>query len=77
VAVRNVFGTDRDFTFTVDHPAFSVANPRATIKAKESANVAVKYTGGGSPVDAAKLLVACPSVPDMPPWVFYLRGKAP
>jgi len=76
VSVRNVFAQDREYVFTVDHPAFSVVNPRATIKAKEAANCSVRYApttaGGGG--DTAKLFVNCPAAPDMPPWVFYLKG---
>ena len=75
VPVRNVFASDAEYSFTVDHPAFSVGNVKATIKAKESANCNVKFTGTGSEV-SAKLFVSCLAKPDIPPWVFYLRGKA-
>jgi hydrocephalus-inducing protein len=75
VPVRNVFADDAEYSFTVDHPAFSVGNAKSTIKAKESANCNVKFTGTGSEV-SAKLFVSCLAKPDMPPWVFYLRGKA-
>lgn len=77
IAIRNVFATDREYLFTVDNPAFTVGAPKATIKAKDSTNCSVKYalsdkaTGG---VETGKLFVSCPAVPDMPPWVFYLRG---
>jgi hydrocephalus-inducing protein len=74
VPVRNVFATDAEYVFTVDHPAFSVGSARATIKAKESANCSVKFAGTGGEV-SAKLFVSCPAKPDMPPWVFYLRGR--
>jgi hypothetical protein len=77
VPVRNVFADDKEYVFTVDHPAFSVANPRATIKAKDSANCNVKFSApAGTGEVSAKLIVSCPSAPDMPPWVFYLRGRA-
>ena len=74
VPVRNVFAEDAEYVFTVDHPAFAVGSARATIKAKDSANCNVKFSGGGEV--SAKLFVSCPAKPDMPPWVFYLRGKA-
>jgi hydrocephalus-inducing protein len=77
IPIRNVFAVDREYNFTVDNAAFVVSNVKATIKAKDGANCNVKYTptagnGGG---ETAKLLVSCPAVPDMPPLVFYLRGK--
>jgi hypothetical protein len=82
IAVRNVFGEDREYSFACDHPAFTVASARQTIRAKEGATATVKYTAGagagagsGGGGDSGKLLVSCPAVPDMPPWVFYLRGR--
>jgi len=77
IPIRNVFAVDREYNFTVDNPAFVVSNTKATIKAKDGSNCTVKYTptpgrGGG---ETAKLLVSCPAAPDMPPLVFYLRGK--
>ena len=77
IAVRNVYATDREYVFTVDNPAFAVGAAKATIKAKDSSNCSVKYTpsdGAAGGVETGKLFVSCPAVPDMPPWIFYLRG---
>jgi hypothetical protein len=77
VQIRKVFAQDREYVFTVDHPAFSIASSSATTKAKDAANCSVNYapqanSGGGG--DTTKLFVSCPAAPDMPPWVFYLTG---
>jgi hydrocephalus-inducing protein len=76
LSFKNVFDEQREFVFTCDHPAFTANNRTANIAAKTNQGIAVKFAGteSGSSV-SAKLLVTCPALPKMPPWVYYLRGE--
>jgi len=76
LSFKNVFDEQREFVFTCDHPAFTANNRTANIAAKTNQSIAVKFAGteSGSSV-SAKLLVTCPALPKMPPWVYYLRGE--
>jgi hydrocephalus-inducing protein len=72
---KNVFDQQREFVFACDNPAFTANNRTANIAAKASNTIVVKFTGTDSGATvAAKLLVTCPTLPKMPPWVYYLRG---
>jgi hypothetical protein len=78
---RNVFNEDRDFLVSTDNPAVFAPTPAGAVRVpkKGSLALAVRYTppAGGSAADVGgKLVVACPSLPEVPPWVFYLRGAA-
>ena len=76
LTIRNVFGEDQDYVFTIDNPNFQLGAQQLNIKAKSTGTCVVKYQPTGAPAasDTAKLFVSCPAVPDMPPWVFYLKG---
>ena len=76
---KNVFADAREFTFTVDNPAFAVGSQSAKIDAKKVASIVVKFT---TPADAkegavitGKLWISCPEAPDSPPWIWYLQGQ--
>jgi len=77
VAFKNVFDEATEFVFSCDHTAFTANNRSANIGPKTSQNISVKFAGieSGAAV-SAKLLVTCPSKPNMPPWVYYLKGEA-
>jgi hydrocephalus-inducing protein len=80
---RNVFGEKREFRFTVDSPNFVVGKPVQVIESQKSATVGIKYvpqeskTGGSAGPAMGKLLVDCPEMTGLPPWVYYLRGEKP
>ncbi|OQR91449.1 hydrocephalus-inducing protein [Achlya hypogyna] len=78
IEFKNVFNAPREFTFAVDNPGFTVNASTTTIGAKAAKVVTVKNVDTSSrqtPL-TGKLLVTCPSLPDLPPWVFYLEGEA-
>merc|ERR1712070_909949 len=77
VSFKNVFDEATEFVFSCDHPAFTANNRSANIGPKTSQAIQVKFAGieSGAAV-SAKLLVTCPSNPQMPPWVYYLKGQA-
>lgn len=83
VPFRNCFTSSCAWTFTVDHPAYRLGAPTATVNAKTQGNCQVFFepkeehmnTPGG--FITAKLFITCslPAATNLPPWVFYLRGK--
>lgn len=76
LAFKNVFREALEFVFSVDNPNFSVNPAVQTIASKTSKPVTIKSVDGGSSSrTTGKLLVTCPKLPDMPPWVFYLEAK--
>ncbi|RHY53725.1 hypothetical protein DYB38_002829 [Aphanomyces astaci] len=75
IEFKNVFTTAREFVFTVDNPAaFSVNTRQATIGPKSVKSVVVKVEDTTKPV-VGKLLVTCPALVDLPPWVYYLEAE--
>ncbi|KAF0682818.1 Aste57867_25117 [Aphanomyces stellatus] len=75
IEFKNVFNVAREFVFTVDNPAFSVNTKQISIAAKSAKTVVVKLEDPKSV--AGKLLVTCPALPDLPPWVYYLEADVP
>jgi hydrocephalus-inducing protein len=77
IEFKNVFNLARDFHFTVDHPGFSVSAKVVTIPAKSGKVVTVKVekVDGASKPFTGKLLVTCPALDAMPPWVYYLEAS--
>jgi hydrocephalus-inducing protein len=76
IDVKNVLREDMDFAVATDNAAFAVAAASVRIGGKKSAAVAVKFT---PPTEAGaattgKLIVTCPALPSLPPWVFYISG---
>lgn len=65
-----------EFTLVTDNPCFSVAAPTIKIDGKKSASLAVKYTPAEGAANTGKLMVTCPSLRDLPPWLFYLKGSS-
>merc|ERR1740117_1168486 len=88
VAFKNVFNESRTFVCLVDNPAFAVSPAEKEVAAKAQAEFTVSYTVPASAAgdDAAakkdetpeegtgKLLISCPELKGMPPWVYYLAG---
>jgi hypothetical protein len=82
IPFRNCFSSASNWNFAVDSTAYTVNTPNNTaVNAKSQGVVSVTFTpkeehrnvAGG--VVTAKLFVTCVSKPDVPAWVFYLRGK--
>lgn len=81
VDFRNIFNDDREFLVTTDNPSVFQVTPSGSVKVakKSSTAITVKYlppegVEGNSP--GGKLVIACPSSPGIPPWLFYLKGEA-
>ena len=82
IEFRNVFSEAREFTFTVDHPDFSVATAKATVNARTSYVASVSFSptdpADGSPpppATTARMLVDCDAGDEKQSWVYYLRGQ--
>jgi len=81
VPFRNCFTTSCNWAFSVDSTAFRVVSPTATVAAKTLGNCSVVFEPSPDQMNTpsgyinAKLFVACTNKPDVPAWIFYLRGK--
>jgi hydrocephalus-inducing protein len=87
VPFRNPFTEACQWAFSTDHAAFKVGTPGASVPAKGASTVSITYSPlpqdaeGASttaPLNApvnGKLFVRCKDKPEIPPWVFYLRGQ--
>lgn len=83
IPFRNCFSTSSTWTFSVDSPAFRVSAPTGTptVNAKTQSQCAVvfepkeEHMNAAGGVVNAKLFVTCTSMPNIPPWIFYLQGK--
>lgn len=78
VRFKNVFNKDHKFRMSVDNPCFSVDKAEQAVGAKKEISIGIKFAGDGSDTKSVtgKLLVNCPEITGMPPWVFYLHGLA-
>jgi hydrocephalus-inducing protein len=81
IPFRNCFTSTCSWSFTVDHDAFRVAAPTASVNQKtegkctvlfEPTEEHVKVLGG---FITAKLFITCSTKSNISPWVFYLRAK--
>ena len=79
IEFRNVFSDSREFTFTVDHPEFSVATAKSTIAARSSYTASVSFapTAKDGAVVTARMIVDCDSGDEKQSWTYYLRGQRP
>lgn len=83
IPFRNCFSTSCTWAFSLDHAAFRVSAPTgvATVNAKTQSQVSVVFEPKEENMNApggvinAKLFVTCTSIPNIPPWIFYLTGK--
>ena len=81
IPFRNCFTTTCSFSFTVDHKAFRVAAPTASVNQKTEGKCTVLFEPTEEHVKAlggfitAKLFISCTTKPGITPWVFYLRAK--
>ena len=81
IPFRNCFSAASTWTFSVDSTAFRLVAPSTTVQPKSQGTCGVVFdpkeehmgTAGG--VVSAKLFIKCSAMPEVPPWVFYLRGK--
>lgn len=81
IPFRNCFTANCNWTFSIDSTAFRVGAPTATVNAKTEGKCTVffepkdEHMAAPGSVVTAKLFITCSSIPNIPPWVFYLKGK--
>jgi hydrocephalus-inducing protein len=78
ISFRNCFSAPAAWSFTVDSPHFKVSTASANVGAKSDGSVGVSFNPQeNAPVGpiTAKLFVGCTDKPDVPAWIFYLRGN--
>lgn len=88
IPFKNIYMQAKQFTFSIDNPAF-VVKSGDVLKPRKTYNIVVTYDAKQSDVKAvktAKLTVSCLSSANCkagtglhgaPVWVFYLKGVAP
>lgn len=75
IQFRNVFNEAREFSYITDNSAFVVASTGQRIDSRQTVTISVKFSPTEGRAVNGQLLVSCVSLPDQPPWVFYLRGE--
>eukprot|EP01038_Epipyxis_sp_PR26KG_P004323 gene4323-6124_t len=83
IKFRNCFITACNWSYTIDHPAFRVTSQNnISINAKTEGKCSVVFEPKEEHLSSvnngfitAKLFVTCASKAEIPPWVFYLKGK--
>jgi len=78
ISFRNCFSMATNWSFSIDSTSFRVASATNIVQAKSQGSVTVVFEPlADAPLGtvAAKLFVKCDSKPDMPAWVYYLKGK--
>jgi hydrocephalus-inducing protein len=82
---KNVFSVPMEFDVITDSPLIILAAKTLSIPAKTAKTISVKVdaaamaSGSSKPTLGAltaKLFVSCPSMKELPPWVFYLEAQA-
>lgn len=80
VPFRNCFSTPCTWTFNLDSTAFRFGSPNVALQPKTEGKCQLffepKEEHGTTPgtIITAKLFIQCSAKPDLPPWVFYLKG---
>ena len=80
VPFRNCFSQSLSWSFSLDSTAYRLIAASATVPGKSQGNCSVIFEPQGEALNvpggiiASKLFITCTSKPDLPPWVFYLRG---
>lgn len=86
IEFKNVFSTPSEFEVVSDSPYFVVSTRTMSIPPKSAKTISVKVDPSAvmpargktsSGPMAGKLLVSCPSMKALPPWVYYLESQAP
>ena len=81
VPFRNCFSSSCRWLFSVDSPHFRLPSSSVTVPAKTKGSCVVVFEpsaechSSSGTIVAAKLFVKCESKQEIPPWVFYLKGK--
>ena len=81
IPFRNCFSFSCLWSFSVDSPAFRLSVSQATVNGKSQGSCSVAFDPVGDLLNsqggviAGKLFINCVVKPEMPPWVFYLRGN--
>jgi len=72
---KNVFAEDKEFTFSVDNPCFTVNKSQVhkeTMAVKKEINLSITFAQQDGASSSGKLVAASPGVPNS---VFYLTGE--
>ena len=81
IPFRNCFDANYKWQFSVDSPYYKLSIPSTTVNAKTKSNCTVVFEPTGDALTtpggfvSAKLFIKCESKPNIPPWVFYLKGR--
>jgi len=82
VDFRNIFNDDREFLISTDNPTMFTPTPNGPLQLskKSSTTITVKYTPPTSHElstagPGGKLVITCPSLPDIPSWIYYMKGE--
>jgi hydrocephalus-inducing protein len=81
IPFRNCFTSNCTWNFSIDSTAFRMVNASANVNAKSQGNCVVFFEPKEEHISvpggfvSSKLFITCSSKPNLPPWVFYLRGK--
>lgn len=77
---KNVFSSTKDFELMVDNPLIVLSTKTMSITAKAAKTVTVRAEAlatGPAPATGpivGKLFISCPSLPELPPWIYYLEA---
>ena len=80
IPFRNCFSLSHIWSYSVDSPAFRLSVTQANVNGKSLGSCSIIFDPVGDLLNsqggviAAKLFISCVAKPEMPPWVFYLRG---
>lgn len=83
IPFRNCFSKTCEWLFSLDSPSFRITNSTASVAAKSSGSCSILFeptaeviaaNPGGGTVHG-KLFINCKTNPDIPPWIFYLKGR--
>merc|ERR1711998_286204 len=74
---KNVFSEEKNFSFTVDNPSFTVGPAKKQLHeevmaGKKESALAISYAAQEGYSAAGKLVASSPGAPN---WVFYLNGS--
>jgi hypothetical protein len=80
IPFRNCYNNSCAWGFTLDSTAFKLSAAQATVASKASGQCSLSFdpqgdsllTPGG--VITGKLFISCTSKPEVPPWIYYLKG---
>jgi hypothetical protein len=83
IPFRNCFSKTCEWVFSVDNASFRITNSTASVAAKSSGSCSILFEPTAEIIAAnpsggtvhGKLFINCKTNPDIPPWIFYLKGR--